>query len=608
MRFLFLITIVSVGLFGKGTWHTSAGEPPVGEDDFLANVLPADTLAFFRFKNWSRLREQAETLPMGKLYMSSVMDAFRKEMNEKGGGYLIDTFGIDIQHVDEFAAGEFVIAGLPSKSKVMSIVTILEVGSDAAAEKFVQSMAPRLESRGIRSKSSPPGMPPSAKVFELNQRVGDVLSGGPLILCPIGTHVVVGREFEIFRSLVKRWNDKDRDNGLGQSPNFQSVMGGLVPETPHLFEYYIDPIAWAVVSDKLAYDGSDISLVPEAWRDDSGGRIPFPQRHGFAGLNAIAGAGWQSKQTQKLEFDIVIHAPPERTGAMKMFDFVGGELKFPKWIPDGAKVATLVRWNLSSILPSIGELFDDITNASGAFDATMGDLKRELKVDLPGELMPSLGPELAFMSGYDDKRALDSTVIAIKIQNPAKNERKVARMIYQLLAGDTETRRTRLPGKRYELWQVKLMVPDGKSSFSQAGLMVADGQLWISTHATALRRAVLQSKKSPLQNSSLDKEFRKVLRSHVTANSFGLTLSRMDLDSKYAYEALRIRGPKGLKDVESIYSTLLQIFIDEENSVVDFSKLPAFDEIKENLHNLAILADITEEGWRAKGLVFEGPK
>ncbi|MEM6776686.1 MAG: hypothetical protein AAF670_03450 [Planctomycetota bacterium] len=604
------ISAVVTGCFRQLVFILSLVFPQFGfgkDAEWIASVLPSDTLAMARIEDWNGFRQLAAELPMGQLYLSPDMQRFRDELNEKGGGYLLDTFGIDIETVDQFIAGEFVMAGLPSVTEVMSIVTFVQAGDETSAQALAVSMNDRLMTNGVESLDRPPELPEAAMVYQLDDRPNDPFAGGLLIVCPKEDYVILSRDVSIATSLIRRWDDDSRDEGLAGVSAYQSTMmklDGLHPN--HLVKYYLDPIAWGVMSDQVTSDNSDISLVPLEWRDEDGRPVPFPRRHGLASLHAVAGAAWRNEATGMLEFEILVQTPPDRFGVMGVFDFVGGELVFPAWMAETTAVATVVRSNMESVLPNIAGIFDDITNATGAFDATMSDLKRELNVDLQGELMPALGPEIGIMSGFDEATQLDSTVVGIKIKNPAVNEPKIAKMLYQLLANDTEAGRSRIPRQKYELWQVKLLVGSDQSSFSQAGLMVADGHLWIATHTPTLRRMLLRAGSPTLQDSSINQEFMKVIDPHRTSASFGMSLSRMDIDSKQAYETLRVDGPLGLRDVESIYSTLLQVLIDEENSMIDFSLMPAFDDVKSNLHNLAVIGNITDEGWSFRGIVFPG--
>lgn len=577
---------------------SSVGRSQDKEPDFVTTVLPQETLALIRVANWGSLNDQAGEFPMGRIYNTDLMKAFRAEVEKKGSDYLVETFGIDLAKVNKTVSGQFVAAMVADSNQAISVLTLLETSDSETAARLANLTVDKVQSRGIPESSKRTGLPPEAVRLELTFREGDILSGGPLIVCPVDRYVVLARSVEIFQTITKRWNDRAKSGGLLQSDVYQATRSLLAREEPHLFNWYVDPIALMVIDDELAYSKTAAS------KEASIARIPFPRRHGFAGLQAIAGAGWQDADTKMMRFDIQVYAPSPLEEAMKMFEFDSGEMRFPSLIQDDIKVATIVRWKLSEILKNIGGLFDDITDAPGAFDATMMDLKRFLNVDVPGELMPALGPEIAIMSVDIEDLDLDANVVAIEIKNPVVNERMVAKMIYQLLSGDTEARRSRLPGKSYELWQIKLKV-GGNGSFSSLGMMVADGRLWLSTHAAAIRRVVLQSKSSPLGDSPLNQAFQKTIESRLTKDTIGMSLSQMNLDSKQAYETLRKLGPKGLESIESIYSTLLQLILDEENSVINFDTLPPFDDVRKDLHNLAIIADQTDAGWRIQGVVFE---
>ncbi|TWU03086.1 hypothetical protein [Neorhodopirellula pilleata] len=584
------------------------------EQDRVSPILPPEALLYFQIPDWNALKDQAESLPMGQLYLSKPMEAFREQLQEHGGTYLLKTFGVDLATVDQYIDDQFVVVGLPGDDGVLTFTTFVQTDSNESAQRLIQQTAGLLQEFGIATASADSQLPELAfpkgtLIAELPKRVGDSFSGGPLLMCALDQCVVLGRDVGATKRLVDRWRSAEDDSALLETEECRTVLEPLQRTDGNLFLWYFDPIRWGansqpppegvdIAAESTAADSTTTDAI-ESWR-------PFAMRHGFAGLQAIGGAGWVNPENQHLEFRIRVQAPGPREGSMKMFDFPPGDLSFPSFIHDDAKVATVVRWNVGQILKNVQEVFDDITDAPGAFEATMADLKNELNVDLREEMMPMLGPKIVVMSDYIEADELDATMIAIDIRDPAVNEAKVARMIYQLLVGDTESRRMKVPGQRYELWRMKLMVGNGKSPFSEAGLMVADGRLWIGTHASTLRQHLLKRGGKPLSETTLHRDYLAMMKNRFGSETFGVSLSKMYEDSKYAYETLRVRGPKGLEEVESMYSVLLQIILDEDKSPIDFTTLPPFSEIQQYLHNLIIYSDNSDQGWELHGIVMEG--
>lgn len=576
------------------------------ELDLISPLLPPETLLYFQVPDWNTLKEQAETLPMGQLYQSDPLKAFREELQEHGSGYLLRTFGVDLATIDQHIDDQFVVAGLPGEDGEMTFATLIQTDSKASASRLVDQTAELLRGIGIATRPADSPFPAGALIAQLPQRVGDSFSGGPLLMCVLDRCVVLGRDLGATEELLNRWTSGQENASLLETEEFQKILEPLERPDGNLFRWYFDPIRWGANSQPPPEDlESVIGSVGNSATDSAGSWSPFALRHGFAGLDAIAGTGWVNPTNEHLEFRIRVQAPGPHEGSMKMFDFPAGDLSFPSFVHEDAKVVTVVRWNVGQILRNMREVFDDITDAPGAFEATMSDLKNELNVDLREEMMPMLGPKIVVMSDYIEEDDLDATIVAIDIKDPAANEAKVAKMVYQLLVGDTESRRIKLPGQRYELWRMKLMVGNGKSPFSEAGLMVADGRLWIGTHASTLRQQMLRRNGKPMSQTVLHRDYLAIMKDRFSSDTFGISLSKMHEDSRYAYETLRIRGPKGLEEVESMYSVLLQMILDEENSPIDFTTLPPFAEIQSYLHNLIVYSDGTDQGWEIRGLVLE---
>lgn len=577
----------------------STAPPQAAERDVMSTVLPPETLLYFELPDWNALKDQSQTLPMGQLFLSAPMEAFRGELQEYGGNYLLKTFGVDLASIDQYIDDQFVVAGLPGEDGELTFVTLVQTDGEDSAKRLVKQTAGLLQGIGITTHAADAGFPVGTLIAQLPEQPGDALSGGPLLLLIMDRCVVLGRDIGVTRMLVDRWKSEDNQTNLLETEEFQTVLQPLEHADGNLFRWYFDPIRWSANSQPPPDDLTAADRMAGSW-------TPFALRHGFSGLDAFGGAGWVNLVNDHFEFRVRVQAPGPHEGSMKVLDFPSGDLTFPSFILEDAKVATVVRWNVGEILKNIGELFDDMTDAPGAFEATMSDLKNELNVDLREDLMPMLGPKIVVMSDYVEKDHLDTTILAINIRDADVNETKVAKMIYQLVVGDTESRRMKVPGKPYDLWRMKLMVGNGKSPFSEAGLLVADGRLWISTHASTLRRQMLRRGGKPLSETDVHQDYLAIMKDRFGPDTFAVSLSKMNQDLKYAYETLRLRGPKGLREIESMYSVLSQMILDEENSPIDFTTMPPFAEIQTYLHNLIIYSDNTDQGWEIRGLVMEG--
>ncbi|MFG0291000.1 MAG: hypothetical protein ACF8CQ_22725 [Rhodopirellula sp. JB044] len=589
----------------------------------ITSILPDDTIFWLSVPDWEATVDGLANLPMLRLFASEEMKRFREQTEERSTSFLIDAYGVDYHTIDENISGEFIIAGLTTAQGEMSITCFVQTPNEAAAGAFVDATATLLKQRGAVEES--PGTPGTVQLAL-------TIMDEQLVLGTLGSCAVLCGDVGVAANLVKRWQQHSShvsneagdispggNRRLVEQNEFAETISAFRESPPSLLRWYFDPIAYAVASENASQSDSDQPSDP-ATNEEPFSNIPFPMRHGFPGLQAIAGRAWINPTNGDLESRTLVYAPT-RKDAMEMFQFEPGSLEIPKWLSDEANVATLVRWNLGQMISNAEAVYDDVTDAPGAFEGTMEDLKNELNVDLLGGLFPVIGPELVIYSVNDTARNNESTVVSIEIQDPAKNEKSVASMMYNLFVGDPEARRIRLPGKRYEMWQIKLIVDEDTTPFSKAGLTVADGRLWFCTHASTLQKMLLRRQTSPLAETDVYRIFDQVVSRERAPESFGVSIARMDRDAKKTYEVLRSSGIQGLENVESIYATLLRsIFLrqpaedvaeDVRNAgsriadEIDFSVLPSYDFARQFLKNLAVISRNTETGWEIFAVVFD---
>ncbi len=584
-------------------------------DHSITSILPADTIIWLATPDWAATTARFRRLPLMHLLASEEMKPFRTQTTLRSTDFLIDSYGLDFSSIEQVSSGEFIIAGLTTSSGEFSITCFIETADEASAERFVKLTTELLIQRGAKRENAETPGTQQLVLKNIDER---------LVLGTLGTHAMISGDVGVAKRMMQSWRQKgdadsparNRESNLMQKPGFRETLASHAAVPPTLLHWYFDPIAFAVASDVTAKKRQN-GIAPEASTSiESESSVPFPMRHGFPGLQSITGRVWINEQTGNLESRSFVYAP-KREDAMAMFRFEPGPLELPDWIDSEVNVATMMRWNLKEMISHLESVYDDVTDAPGAFQGTMQDLKSQLKVDLMGELFPVLGPEIVFFTVTDPKQNIEANVVSIEIKDPTVNEQNVARMIYNMLVSDPDARQIRLPGKRYQLWQIKLIVDEDSTPFTKAGLLVANGRLWLSTHSTTLQQLLLQQNQKPLSETDTYKAFQQVIASERVANSVGVSLARMDRDAKQTYEVLRAEGIAGLDDVESVYASLLRgLFGSVEPSgviastgmpreILDFSVLPDYDFVRAFLNNLAIISRNTESGWEVFAVVFD---
>jgi hypothetical protein len=584
-------------------------------DHSITSILPADTILWLATPDWAATTARFQQLPMMRLLASDEMKPFLAQTTVRGNDLLIDSYGLDFSSIEAESSGEFIVAGLTTSSGELSITCFIETADEASAARFIKLTTELLVTRGAQRETAETPDTQQLVLKNINER---------LVLGTLGAHAMISGDVGVAKRLTQSWRQqsdtdspaKTRGSSLIQKPSFCETLTSHDAVPPTVLRWYFDPIAFAVASEVTAKRREN-AITPNASASiASESSVPFPMRHGFPGLQSITGRAWINEQTGNLESRSLIYAP-KRENAMAMFRFEPGPLEIPDWIDKEVNVATMLRWNLKEMITHLESVYDDVTDAPGAFQGTMQDLKSQLKVDLIGEMFPVLGPELAVVTITDPMQNIESNVVSIEIKDPQVNEKNVARMIYNLLISDPDARQIRLPGKRYELWQIKLIVDEDSTPFTKAGLIVANGRLWFSTHATTLQQLLLQQNTKPLAETNTFKAFQQVIEGERDANSVGFSLARMDRDAKQTYEVLRAEGIAGLDNVESVYASMLRGFfssfqpnddvasVDVRQERLDFSVLPNYDFVRTFLNNLAIISRNTESGWEVFAVVFD---
>lgn len=91
---------------------------------------------------------------MLRLLSTAEMKMIRDQTGPRSRDYLIDSFGLDFQSIDQEISGEFVIAGLTTERGEVSISCFVEAMDEAIAEEFVQSTAALLIERGAKAETA----------------------------------------------------------------------------------------------------------------------------------------------------------------------------------------------------------------------------------------------------------------------------------------------------------------------------------------------------------------------------------------------------------------------------------------------------------------------
>lgn len=167
-----------------------------------------------------------------------------------------------------------------------------------------------------------------------------------------------------------------------------------------------------------------------------------------------------------------------------------------------------------------------------------------------------------------------------------------------------------MPRFRQILWKLRFVDKKGNAAFSEAGMMVANGRLWIATHATMISEILMRTDESPLSQDPDYRQATKKLSKWIGDKTFARSFVRSDLDVQTTYQAMRQGGFAELKKTENLYSRLLLAALSDENGEtdveLDFSVLPPFDVVRHHFGIGAGAASSDATGW--SGVLMSYPK
>ncbi|MEZ6090401.1 MAG: hypothetical protein R3C05_20740 [Pirellulaceae bacterium] len=560
-----------------------------------ADRFPKQTCLFVAISNYKTFEEKLGTTSIGRLWSSESMQAFRKEFDERQQGVLgqlRSAYGIDSNLLHQHADGGFVVGGVKTSDDEISLTFLIELES-ASAKAMMATAGKNLKDIGAtRSQTE---FPIDATIYQMpdGQQVVHAVHDGYLL---ISGDVAVAKE------MIDRWGKQAKDESLSSLPSFQAIAATPPRDGDADLFWFADVIQIAVLSDDAE--------TKQALAAD--GRDPFPMRHGFPGIKAMGGYGFLKEDGFDFLNDIQVFAPKPRVAALQALDFVTGDLTPPPFVLSTGNNMMVNRWNLTSLISNLGDVYDDVTDAPGAWEATLADWKSDLGFDLIGGLLPMLQSEVVSYGDFLDDNRQERTLISIPIDNPKAQEIRVASLIYRFLRGDSNAVRSRIPPHRYDLWEIAMQDKLGNATFTRAGVMVADGRLWLATHASMIRDALLQGGETPLANSSVYSDMQDRMKAWKGERSFMQGLVHGDRDIRNTYETLRADGLEGLRRAESLYGNALLMLLggddDKPQPTTDFSKLPPFEEVREYFGMLANVGNITDHGWTIVVGAYDRPE
>ncbi len=557
---------------------------PRGEP--VEHWLPPNTYLLLRCGNVAATRDAWDHSALGQMWLAPEMAAFRGE-NEKHtsefSAQFRKAYGIPPELMLKYAQRQLYVAGIDTGSRGLTLAYFVQLPEGLAepAKQFLAEAAAVLNAGGAKVHSDDFASP--AVLYDLP------VAGEQVVFAVHAGYLMISGDRETAQDICRVWSGQARPS-LADQEVFQRVKQATLPKAESDMTLYVDPM------HLMAALETEETKKQRVLEQQS---LPFVLRHGFPGLRAVGGRLEINAQPFDLSGEFVVDAPKPFTEGLRVLDLCAGDLEMPQTIPDHVCSCAVTHWQLSSLIRYLGPVFDDMANSPGAYDRTLKSMRDELGVGLEQDLFDFLSTQICTQSYYRADKRLERSVAKIAIREPEKNEDRVAEGIYNLFAGDTSARRVRLQGKKHDLWKIRLKVGQEKIPFSTTGLMVADGHVWISTHASLIEE-LLAKKTSPRLSEGQD------FKAHLSV--WGDLLKepgvlhgfiRSANDFECTYTAIREGGLKGLQEQDSSYAFLLSKMLGntEGTSKVNYGTLPEFESVRKYFGLLGYVGKESETGW-----------
>ncbi len=558
----------------------------------FSQLAPADAVAFLHVPNFQNLKQQFEQTSWGKLWNAAEMQAFRAELEQADQGAqetLKAEYGFGLTEVFDSNIEELAVIGLQVQEREVALTLAARFPDAVSANAFQQAAIAELKRRGAQVADVDLGTPATqVDLAEKRQQVIYFLQGD---------YAVVSGDVEAARRILQRWpllfkaaDDDEADHGLNSNAAYAYIQQQTNAEAASDVRWFADAISLAALTSQTSgqLKSADGSIDT---------RPPFPQRHGFPQVKGVGGQVALLNEPFDYLLRTAVYAPGPRREVMRIFEFPAGDVAASETVPAEVSTNTILRWDIKSLFSHVGPLVDDVADSPNYWTEILSDVKTDYRVDLLNDLAPKLGPRISLMSIYSRAKQNERTLAAIDIQGGA--ESYVASVLFRFFQKDPDAQPRKLPGQRNELWKIRFRLGGDDVAFSEAGWMVADGKLWISTHASWIEENVRKAFANKLIDDDHFRRTAEAWKQLVNDRSFAQLYARTDLDFEFTYETLRRGGVTGLKKAENLYGNLLLQAIDALDWRIDsdFSKLPEFDKVRHYFGVTRASASNLDQGW-----------
>ncbi len=566
----------------------------------LDGINPNHCVAIGRVSGYQAFRANIEASEFGQLWNSAEMAPFRGHLpisRRSFAGGMLKRFGLSEDSFETLVQREIVIFVTSPPECGIRVSCIIGAANDSiTVDSVIQAAINDLRRQGGQKVEAPFPVPVTVLVAPKESV--------PKIFAKFADSILISDDLEAAQHIAQQFAAR-RETGRASGTVSKLVEG--LPKSQSLVATWICDPNKLLGSIDARRNRIEHKSNRKGTPTNSGEKSSVENwlRESLTGINSVAG-GISVEKAGGFRGELIVETERKPAGLMKLFDAPAGDLPIPEFVTDDVSRVAVSQWNIAYAIERFGNLYDELTEAPGAFMQTIRDTKQELNVDLEGELFPVLGPRVTVLGRYDTRSKSEQSLVIFDIQSPQTNSTHVAEMVRRLFADDTETKQTNIPGQPNSLWEISFAVGDERTSFANAGLMVADGKLWSATHASFIQEILQTPSREKIHNAADYRQAHGVGSKNQSASTVLRSFTRIDRDIEFTYNTLKSKGPGGLHNpgsvVALIFATLLGAT--EGKTQVRFSLLPEFHQIRNYLGCTSWSVDHHESKWRVHYQVF----
>lgn len=588
----FLPALLLLACLGRGE-----AAPPTPEQ-----LMPAGTTEFVAVSDLARMEQTWLRTQYAQMVNDPALKPFLEHLTPavKGSNYLVSTIGISWHSVRASCSGELGWGLVPIKDKEVAHILTLDLANRGEQSKILQAeMIKALQARGAKFEAQP------RRIGGVDALVVTLPNNNQIVYCIKDGVLIVTDHLPTFQGILARWNGRVNDSLANHKP-FQVVKERSQPRhgEPAVARWYFDVIAR--FQTQLIFD-------PNLRKRKGHNFIDVLKQQGF---DAVKGAGGSVSFSQN-GLDVIArgaaYGPRPYFSSMRMAKFENATPLMPeRWVPADVNSCVTLNIDLPNAFDAFDTLFERLADEpAGTFKEVMEFLAKDPNgpcVDLRKEIFQQLEDRVTVVNDAVQPVTAQSErfLIGAPIKRPDA-EKDVAEALRKCFQPDPLFKPIKIAG--HTIWQYHELQRPVKNQprvkVASIVIGVANGQLYISTHAELLEKVLKHGNQAGMANAADFQYAMKKLADAGAGPSFSRSFVRVGDSARNTYEMLRMNR---LDEAESLYAWALNkaLKADEKGNKVWFNGalLPHYHRIERYLGNVAIASHAYDDGWSVIAIVL----